>query len=97
MDEQDERTDEPIELVPVEATKDVYTAEVLASLLQRQGIQASVSGSNLQDEVAAAQRVANTLGSVVLVPKDDLEEARRILTDLKSSNAGEDEADASVD
>ncbi len=62
------------------------SALILKSLLTAAGIPAQVAGEGLMDEFALASRLSGGLGQI-LVPEDQLEEAKKILSEHEERGA----------
>ena len=56
-------------------------AKVLVALLRGEGIEATVDGDSLADEIAVSRRMMNLNGVQILVPAAQLEQARAFLAD----------------
>jgi len=56
-------------------------AKVLVALLRGEGIEATVDGDSLADEIAISRRLMNLNGVRILVPPPQLEQARAFLAD----------------
>jgi hypothetical protein len=63
-------------------------AQVVAGLLEDEGIVFRIPGVDLKDEVAAFQQVANSMGSDILVAEQHLERARAILAEAREAAQG---------
>jgi hypothetical protein len=58
-------------------------AKVFVAILKAEGIDASVEGESLADEVAISRRLMNLAGVRVLVPADSLARAREVLEPIE--------------
>jgi Putative prokaryotic signal transducing protein len=64
----------------------VAEAQVLAAILQGEGIPAYVEGALLADEFATSRRLVNAIGARVLVPADCAARAQEILAAEKPTD-----------
>jgi hypothetical protein len=77
------------DLVELTTAKTAFEAELLVGALKRMDVSAVTFGSALADEYASSQAVLGLSGGIqVMVPKDQLERARRALSEIKGERDG---------
>ena len=87
-----------VETAVVKKARNALEAELLASILESEGIPAFVDGRYLQDEFAMPKKILGFDYFVkVRVRKEHLEEARRILELARESGKAMEEADETPD
>lgn len=77
--------DKDPEIVVVHRAKTPAIAAMIAEALKGAGVPAYVEGAALNDEFAVSQRAMGLTGVEVLVHRDRLEEARKILAAMRAS------------
>lgn len=83
-----------VETVVVKKARNVFEAELLASILESEGIPAFVDGRFLQDEFAMPKKMLGLgHGVQVRVRKEQLEEAKKILEMARESGKSLEETD----
>lgn len=77
------------EIVTLMVARSTMEAQVVRSVLEGAGIPVHVPGAELRDEWGASQQALGRLGTEVRVPRERLEEARRVLEAARSAGEGD--------
>jgi hypothetical protein len=79
---------DPDDFVFLIHAKDKIQAQVLASLLEAEGIETFVPGANLLDEFASASQRMGGLGMSIHVPAGRLDDALQLLAEAREVGGG---------
>ena len=78
---------EPLDLVELHVARTPFEAQVIGGVLRSAGVPCYVGGTQLNDEFAASQRLANLQTCDITVLRSDLDRAKEALAEAK--RAGE--------
>jgi len=74
-----------VELVPVYRARSFVDAQLVRGLLASEGLHPVLPGEGLNDELGVTSRAVGTSATTVLVPREELENAREIVAAWRES------------